>query len=431
MKNPLPLLSLFLLCACSGKVRDAECLPDIFPDYIGVTVPEGMAPLRFTMADGRPCRVSSVRDADTLKVTVTSGGVRYRPFPIYYSHDPIDPYVAYRLIEPGYESWNHLGIWQRDLGSFRETLVAGNRYTGKACLNCHTFNPDGSGDMIFHVRGKNGGTIFSLSGETARKDLSKTGVQRQGTYPAWHPGGRFVVFSSNRTKQHFLISSSQPIEVYDTASDIIIMDLESGETSMVVETEDTLETFPSWSEDGRTLYYCAAPAIEDIGANRGKVRYSLMALDFDGEKFCGSPRKVWGNDSLSVSFPRRHGDYILFTGSAFGTFPIWHKEADLYMLDLRTGDVRAASEINSDDTESYHSWSSNGSWIVFSSRRLDGRYTRLYIAHYDGEGHFDKPFLLPQKSPARNTFRLQSYNVPEFVRTEIPCKDRELRKMFR
>ena len=58
---------------------------------------------------------------------------------------------------------------------------------------------------------------------------------------------------------------------------------------------------------------------------------------------------------------------------------------------------------------------SNVRWVVFSSRRLDGRYTRLYLAHSDGEGHFGKPFLLPQQDPQHNVLRLTSYNVPESV----------------
>ena len=99
-------------------------------------------------------------------------------------------------------------------------------------------------------------------------------------------------------------------------------------------------------------------------------------------------------------------------------------------MNLETGDMRSAEELNSPDTESYHSWSSNGRWVLFSSRRIDGRYTRLYIAHFDGEGHFSKPFLLPQKSPEYNQLRLQSYNVPEFIKGKVDSKQSEIKKLF-
>jgi hypothetical protein len=64
---------------------------------------------------------------------------------------------------------------------------------------------------------------------------------------------------------------------------------------------------------------------------------------------------------------------------------------------------------------SYHSFSSNGRWVVFSSRRDDGNYTRLYIAYFDSDGRLHTPFLLPQRSPRYYTELFRSYNVPEFL----------------
>ena len=99
-------------------------------------------------------------------------------------------------------------------------------------------------------------------------------------------------------------------------------------------------------------------------------------------------------------------------------------------MDLEDGSVRRVDELNSDESDSYHSWSGNGRWIVFSSRRIDGRFTRLYFSHFDGEGHFSKPFLLPQKDPSHNLMRLKSYNVPEFVKGDPGNLDRQVGKLF-
>lgn len=110
----------------------------------------------------------------------------------------------------------------------------------------------------------------------------------------------------------------------------------------------------------------------------------------------------------------------MFTLSDYGNFSIWHKEADLWLLDLANGDLRKLSEVNSDDTESFHNWSSNSRWFVFSSRRGDGLYTRLYLACMDEEGKISKPFLLPQEDPETYYDRsVYSYNVPDFVNTPI------------
>ena len=69
--------------------------------------------------------------------------------------------------------------------------------------------------------------------------------------------------------------------------------------------------------------------------------------------------------------------------------------------------------------ESFHDWSSNSHWFVFSSRRGDGLYTRLYLASIDDNGKISKPFLLPQKDPFFYDKSLFSYNVPEFISSEV------------
>ena len=423
------------------KIRFSESgdYPSVVPDYIGVTVPDGMAALSFEMEDGRPFRAECTRVGDTLFYSVsawdadTREGVRYAPFPVYVSHDPIDPYVAYRLIEPGYESWRNMGLYGRELASYREQAIVTNRATGDGCVNCHAFPGGDPARMMFHARGAGGGTVF-MDGDDARLlNLTTVGPHRQGVYPAWHPDGRFIVYSSNTTQQSFPVRGSQQVEVYDHNSDLLLYDTQTDSVTMFPELAraDRMETFPAWSPDGKTLYFSSADTVSDVPTQRSRIHYRLMAAEFRDGTFAEEPRTVWENDSLSVSFPRVNGKWLLFTASAYGTFPIWHREADLWLLDLETGEVRPASELNSDDADSYHSWSSNGKWVVFSSRRLDGRYTRLFFAHFDGEGRFTKPFLLPQKEMWYNDVRLKSYNVPEFVRSDPGRRDKKVKTLFR
>jgi len=126
-------------------------------------------------------------------------------------------------------------------------------------------------------------------------------------------------------------------------------------------------------------------------------------------------------DSISVSFPRisPDGQFLMYTETAYGQFPIWHKDADIRMIDLRSGTFVDTSVMNSEDTESYHSWSSNGKWVVFSSRRDNGLYTLPYLTYINEEGKPSKPFLLPQKDPEFYDYLLYSYNIPELVKGEV------------
>ena len=432
MKLPGIIMIVTVLAQACSAVCEPDQFPAIYPDYIGVTVPEGLAPLRFRMADGSRCSVRTRRDADTVWYEVKAAGVRYREFPVYVSHDEIDPFVAYRLIEPGYESWHDIAICQRELSSWKERDIVTNRVNDLGCVNCHTFQNGDPDRMFFHARGKGGGTVFVGGEGVSKVNFAEIGPQRQGTYPAPHPSGRYVAFSSNTTRQSFTIGSTQPIEVYDTESDIILYDIQTGAATLPEQLSGPgqMETFPAWNSEGDRLYYCAADSISNVSRNRGKVHYRLMSIAFEDGAFVGEPQTVWEDPQASASFPRVNGKWLLFTRSGYGTFPIWHKEADLWLMDLESGECRPAEELNSEDTESYHSWSSNGRWLVFSSRRGDGRYTRLYFSHFDGEGLFSKPFLLPQRRPELNALRLKSYNIPEFVRGQVPDRQKEIKRLF-
>ena len=71
----------------------------------------------------------------------------------------------------------------------------------------------------------------------------------------------------------------------------------------------------------------------------------------------------------------------MYTETAYGQFPIWHPDAEIRMMDLENRTAMDMSALNSPDTDSYHSWSSNSDWVVFSSRRDNGLYTLPYICY--------------------------------------------------
>ena len=177
--------------------------------------------------------------------------------------------------------------------------------------------------------------------------------------------------------------------------------------------------------------------------NYKEVRYSLYRRPFTlKEKSFGEREMVYdaAADSMSATLPRisPDGRWLLFTMGSHGVFHIWHRDADLYLLDLQqaneegqTIQPRRLDEVNSDNVESYHSWSSNGRWIIFSSRRTDGNFTRPYIAHFDGKGHFSKPFELPQKNPQYHRELLRSYNIPEFMTGPVTIRPQQFASAVR
>ncbi|MDR1500746.1 MAG: hypothetical protein LBI58_07185 [Tannerellaceae bacterium] len=476
----LYLLTAILLASCAYTVPEGKkdsALPSIFPDYAGTVIPPNIAPLHFALTmpveeayavfeagsvsltvkakkgsfNIQPSpwkKLLAAASGSSVNVTITalpsitdaiadgsSDGdwISYAPFSLYVAGEPVDSYLAYRLIEPVYELWNHMGIYQRDLESYAETPIIENELTGNNCMNCHSFRMQDPHKMLFHTRATYSGTII-IDGDRIEK--LNTGTEQTIAplvYPCWHPSGRFVAFSVNRTKQGFHHNDGNRIEVFDDASDVVVYDVEKREivTTPHLFSPDVFETFPSFSPDGRTLYFCSAPA-KDMPGSFKEVKYSLCSVSFDPvARTFGSVTDTLYNAAeggKSASFPRvsPDGKYLVYTLSGYGNFSIWHEDADLYILDIATGVSRPIDAVNSANADSYHSWSSNSRWIVFSSRRIDGLYTRPFIAYIDSKGEASKPFLLPQKDTDFYHRFMKSYNIPEFITGKVTVSGREL-----
>ena len=288
-----------------------------------------------------------------------------------------------------------------------------------------------------YLRGKNGGTILNRDGKLRKLSLKNDSMISAAVYGDFHPSGRYAVFSSNIIIPAFHAQGSKRLEVYDTESDLAIADFEQNRMILSPLTRDkkVLETFPTFSADGKHIYYCSAPQTT-LPDSICQLRYSLCRIGFDQEN--GS----WGKqaDTLwnareqqgSVCFPKASpdGKYLLFTIADYGTFPIWHRETDLYILNLSTETIHECSAANSDRSDTYHSWSSNSHWFVFASKRGDGQYGKPYFAYIDKEGKIYKPFVLPQQDPAHYFHTFKSYNIPELSKSPLPFDAVDIKEIY-
>ena len=96
----------------------------------------------------------------TIATKIGDEWTKWAPFSVYISDQAIDSHLVYRLIEPGYEKWHIVGIYQRNLESFDEQPIIRNDMTGYNCMNCHSFCMGDPGQMMFHMRAANGGTYI-------------------------------------------------------------------------------------------------------------------------------------------------------------------------------------------------------------------------------------------------------------------------------
>lgn len=457
-----------LMVACSKReAKDrVDALPEIFPDYIGVTVPRNICPMNFSVPGAEHVRVIVENDkgetldvsgsdhieipvrtwkkalSDSLSVTVSAwdkehpDGVTYKPFTIHIARDSIDPWIAYRLLPPGYEGWNHMGIYQRNIECFDVEPIIENSQNNKGCVNCHSFANYDPRDFTFHARGKNGGTIVMRDGKMRKVDIKEMSGGRHGSYNIWHPSKRYIAFSSNSTHQSFYGESRDKIEVYDLWSDLIVYDIDNERILQDERFTDSLnlEMFPSFSPDGKWLYFSTAKPVR-MPMEADKLHYSIVRVPFDeqtgelGEVDTVYSTYEHGGGTAMMPRLTPDGRYMLFSLGDCGGYNLYHSESELMMMALETRELVPTDILNSPRAESFHSWSSNGRWVMYVTKRFDGRYTRLMLAYWDGE-RFHKPFLLPQRNPEENIMLLMAYNVPEFIKGRVVIGKNDMARMF-
>ena len=467
-----------LLVGCSAQppkeFTEIDKKATTYPDFSNTTIPYNIAPLNFDyQMEGKQYITELKAEEQTLimkgkqtdwkvkqwhnlleankgkKIEVITyvqtdkGWERYRPTAWLIANEPIDPYISYRIIAPSYVTYEELSIRQRHIENFDEQIIYNNMLQGNdvdgQCINCHHYRNYKTDQMQFHVRQFKGGTMIVNGDEVRKINLKTDSTISAGVYPAWHPTHNLIAYSINDTGQSFHTKDNNKIEVQDLKSDLILYDIDNNEVSFIE--HDTLEweVFPAWSPDGKTLYYNSAHyeiqnyagKEREIIDNYKNFKYNIYRKSFDPETLTFGPAEmVYDAASVgkSATLPRvsPDGRYLLFGMAEYGCFHIWHKDADLYMIDLKNNELKNLRTINSKDVESYHSWSSNGRWILYTSRRDDGGYTRLYIAYFDKNGRAHTPFILPQKDPYFYDDYYKSYTVPEYMLEPVTITPQEV-----
>ncbi len=450
----------------------------IYPDYTHIVVPPNIAPLNFRIdSDGERFVVDFIGEngysfsLSTSKEVIIPikkwkkllnenigksyqiqvyrrTGKQWEKFPAIVntvSYDSIDPYLTYRLLHPGYETASYLTIEERHLETFDRTAIINNSLADGSCMNCHLTNWGDPNQFVIHFRFANSGTIVYRNGEYRRiNTATPTFLNQPGIHPAWHPSGRFIAFSTNTAELYFHSDVFKRSESYDSKGNIAILDLETNTmlaSPKLLTADPVQETFPCWSPDGKYLYFCRFDPGNTLfdtlaqgpGANLPYIKYDLLRISFDMETLSfGDIDTIVDSKRIdkTVALPRvsPDGRYLMLCIADRGTFTVWKREADLYLIDLQTREMKSLVDANSDESESYHSWSSNSRWFVVSSKRRNGFVALPYFSHIDSAGNASKAFLLPQKNPNFYESWIRSFNIPELAKDKSPTDIYEFEK---
>ena len=454
--------------SCAGfderSALPAGIPPTIRPDYSNSVIPPNIAPLNFTIADSGQefaVAISSIKGSRivlvstspeitiplrrwrslleqnagnelSLQIYIKRNGRWYSFSPITnrIAPEPIDRYITYRKSYPQFYMKDRLEILQRDLQSFDEELILSPK---QGCFNCHTFYSHSTDKFLFQARfyGKN----YLLLHDQGKTSLITPVLRRPGSaYASWHPNGNLIAFATDAKVSVSMFAAGkgaeEVLEYTDLDGDLAIYNIQQNtmSTTEAISRKDRVENQPAWSPDGKFLYFLSAPKVpkEDFA----KVQYDLRRIGYD------AGRDTWGEVETLVSAsetglgstfpaPSPDGRFLLFCMTDRGSFSIVRQGTDLYLMDLEKRSFRKL-EINSDHSDSYHAWSSNSRWIVFTSKRGDGIFGKLYFSYLDSNGIAHKPIVLPQQDPRFYESFTKSYQRAEFTTTPFRVSPADL-----
>lgn len=181
-----------------------------------------------------------------------------------------------------------------------------------------------------------------------------------------------------------------------------------------------VQTNAVWSPDGKYLVFARAEARDPYPAGQKpadyanspdetQIQYDLYRIPFNAGQG-GQPERIAGasQNGMSNNFPKvsPDGKWIVFVECRSGL--LMRPDSRLFIVPATGGTARALRS-NTRLMNSWHSFSPNGHWLVFSSKARSP-YTQMYLTHLDANGD-DSPAILIENATAAN----RAVNIPEFV----------------
>ena len=335
---------------------------------------------------------------------------------------PADPIIVYRAVTPLFHGYKTPDIYYRDVTTFhRGPFLPGK---GQYCTNCHSF-PGGPNldrqqlSLAIAVRD-------AIVPKTARRLLGMYNLDSHkgktmninSFFMSWDPDGTKIAVTRGNLIFSLPLITLETQEFYVLISDIEIVDTETlrAERLPGASHKDYMESFPSWSPDGKTIVFARAPEM-DLAKGVPRARFDLYTVPYNNGEG-GEPKPVPGasHDGMSSFAPRYSpdGKWIVFTKSDWAT--LVKPTADLWIVSTKDGAMPRKLECSIDHAmDSHHCWSANSRWLLYASKPEDGIFARIYFTEIDENGHASPPVQLPMLGDT-----MFCYNVPEFLKCKMP-----------
>jgi tetratricopeptide (TPR) repeat protein len=310
------------------------------------------------------------------------------------------------------------------------------------CGNCHSFADNGSvlGLDVDYGNDKGAYGIMPVSKHMVMDDekiITWADYKREdgeltfGLLSRVSPTGRYVVSTVKDRSVFVAIPDLMISQLFFPIKGILVVyDRETKTFAALPGADDPqyVQTNAVWNPDGTEIAFARTTAyraerleqqnsalvdekdVPEFTVDKKPFRYDLYRIPFNDGKG-GTPVPIEGasNDGMSNYFPKYSpdGKWIVFTKSK--SYMLLQPDSELWIVPTAGGTARRL-RYNTPRMNSWHSWSSNSRWLVFSSK-VNGPYTQLFLTHIDADGNDSPPVLLERfTSPDR------AANIPEFVR---------------
>ncbi len=390
-------------------------------------------------------RRSVQRDAEVAIVGVGAGeqaassaSVRIRT-----STDPVSDSIFYREVplpfisavqDPSRIRWRFGGVESESAPQ----IVLENL---PVCGNCHSFSSDGSvlGLDVDYGNDKGAYAILPVSKQMLLNDekiitwsdyKKSDGEATFGLLSKVSPDGRYVI-STVKDRAVFVATPDIWFSqlFFPIKGILVVYDTETGKFTPLPGADDPgyVQSNPTWSPDGKWVVFARSkayrkPSIENATSvllsekdvpefleSKQPFKYDLYRVPFnDGRGGKAQPIEGASHNGKSNYFAKfsPDGKWIVFCKAE--NYMLLMPDSELYIIPAEGGEARRL-RANTPRMNSWHSWSSNGRWLVFSSK-ANTAYTQLFLTHIDEQGESTPPVVLE-----RFTGSDRAANIPEFV----------------
>ncbi len=353
--------------------------------------------------------------------------------PIFYRDVPLMPSLTAKGIQPlPPEAFSSISWRLRDISKESAPAVLKDMPT---CANCHSFSRDGS-VLGMDLDGPNGDKgAYGLAPVEPKMVIEEEDIITWNSYadtPEGHmnfglfssvsPDGRYVISTLNEATYIQNYKDFRFLQsFYPTRGILVVYDRTTKEMKPLpgASSAEYVQCNACWSPDGTELIFSRAPAKDAFASatpseysgdpRETQLKYDLYRIPFNkGEGGVAVPVKGASKNGKSNSFPKisPDGKWLVYVQSENGQ--LMRPDSKLYILPVEGGEPRELN-CNLNPMNSWHSWSPNSKWLVFSSKGFRP-FTQMFLTHIDERG-MDTPAVLIPNSTADN----RAVNIPEFL----------------